>query len=81
MITWSETTEDKFRYMLEILPPASNVPGFGAFQVGEAYDHINGRPSFRSFCKRGRKYYVSNEAATFSDFKKEFPQAKYYYVE
>lgn len=76
-IQWVETTEDRFHDMLGVLPPASQAGN--AFQVGEASDHRNGRPTFATFCHRDGKYWESADSCTFVEFKAEFPGAEYYY--
>jgi hypothetical protein len=74
---WIETTEKRYDEMLGVLPPAAMAGD--AFQVGEASDHRNGRPTFATFCYRDGKYWESVPPLTFREFKAEFPSAEYYY--
>lgn len=78
-IQWVETTEKQYDDMLGVLPPASMAAD--AFQVGEAFNHVNGQPTFATFCWRDGKYFESVDAVTFRQFKAEFPDAKYYYCD
>lgn len=63
-ILWTETTEDRYMEMLEVLPPA--YMSGGAFLVGEPWDHhaINGQPRFQGFIHRGDKYFVASRPMT-----------------
>jgi hypothetical protein len=83
-MNWTETTEERFFDMLGCVPPAA-VGGGGtlgadhAFQVGEASNHVGGRPTFATFYRTVDKYYESAQPMTFREFAAEFPGAKYYY--
>jgi len=77
---WLPVTEERYYEMLGVLPPASQGPS-GAFQVGEAMDHKNGRPTFASFKMEGGEYFESEEALTYREFVAEVGQpAAYYYA-
>jgi hypothetical protein len=80
MIKWVPITEERYDEMLGVLPPAS-VAEWQGFQVGEATDHRNGRPTFASFKREGDQFFESEESLTFAEFKAEFPKAEYYYGE
>lgn len=86
MITWIETTEERYYEMLGVLPPASqgSMLGANAFQVGEPMDHNErGQPRFSAFKEEvrvmGSKFYESAEPLTFREFKAEFSDAVYCY--
>lgn len=68
-VTWEETTEDKFNYALECLPPA--FIGNGGFLVGEACDHHsrNGSPRYQGYKKKGDKYMASSRPITIREMK------------
>jgi hypothetical protein len=69
-ITFTRTTERKYREMLEILPPAAWEGG--AFLVGEPYDHsfATGRPRFQMYWQRGEYAYIaSSRPVTYAEFK------------
>lgn len=67
-ITLIKTTKEKYKDMLEVLPPISWQNG--AFLVGEPYDHDagNGLPRYEAFYKKGNKYYVSSRPITKPEF-------------
>ena len=70
-IKWEETTEEKFSYMLEVLPPAA-MHG-GGFLVGEPTDHhaVTGQPRFGACKEQDGKYYAANRPLTRAEFQKE----------
>lgn len=84
-VNWIETTEERYNDMLGVLPPASqgSMTGAHGFQVGEASNHINGRPTFATFKEEvrvnGSKFYESATPLTFREFKAEFSNAVYWY--
>jgi hypothetical protein len=48
MPTWIESTEERYWYALECLPPAYRAGG--GFLLGEAYDHnAIGEPRYRAY--------------------------------
>jgi len=68
-IEWTETTEEKYFEMLEVLPPA--YMGNGGFLVGEPYDHDagNGQPRWTAFRQVGEKFFAANRPMTIAEFK------------
>lgn len=70
-IHWTETTEDKYWDMLEILPPAAM--GNGGFLVGEPWDHhaTSGQPRFAGYREWYRKFYVASRPMTRKEFAAE----------
>jgi hypothetical protein len=70
-ITWSETTEEIFDNMLNVLPPEIMLTN--GFLVGEPYDHEadTGKPRFDGFKRIGDKFYSSSRPMTKDEFKKE----------
>jgi hypothetical protein len=72
-IRWAETTEPKYREMLEVLPPAFWVRGL--FLVGEAMDHdyATGRPRFTAYWHRSTaaglfdRYLVASRPMTIAE--------------
>lgn len=70
-IVWSETTEEKYWEMLEVLPPAAMSNG--GFLVGEPFDHdaSNGQPRYEGFKQSGDKYFVGSRPMTRKEFKQE----------
>jgi hypothetical protein len=70
-ITWSETTEEIFMDMLNVLPPAIMLTN--GFLVGEAADHEadTGKPRYDGFKQIGDKFYASSRPMTRAEFKKE----------
>lgn len=68
-VEWSETTEEQYWEMLEVLPPACMLAG--SFLVGEPWDHHagSGLPRFQAYLKQGDKYLVSNRPLTVTEFK------------
>lgn len=78
MITWVETTEERYYEMLGVLPPASQCGG--AFLVGEPMSMRNGAFTFSAFKKENGKFYASDEAVTFKEFKAEMANAVYRYT-
>ena len=70
-ITWTETTEERYFEMLEVLPPAMMLGG--DFLVGEPWDHhaISGEPRFAAYRQRGDKFYTANRPITRFELKLE----------
>ena len=70
-ITWTETTEEKFWDMLEVLPPAARFNG--GFLVGEPWDHhaITGQPRFAAYREQFDKFYVASRPMTRTEFRAE----------
>ena len=70
-ITWTETTEAKFYYGLECLPPAAMSNG--GFLVGEPWDHhaLTGAPRYQAYNQINSQYYVASRPLTKREFKKE----------
>lgn len=78
-VTWTKTTEEHYYEMLGVLPPAA-MGAMASFQVGEASNHRNGRPTFASFkMDDAGNYYESAEPLTFREFSAEVGKAEYYY--
>ena len=79
MITWKQTTEEKYWEMLEVLPPAT-MTGLG-FLVGEPLTHgscpITGKfgPLFEAYAQVGPEYYVASAPMTVGGFKTLTPKA------
>jgi len=69
-ISWNETTEEKYWYMLEVLPPAYQHGNY--FLVGEPYDHHakTGMPRYDAFGKVGDKYVASSRPVTVAEMRK-----------
>ncbi len=63
-IAWEMTTADRYREMLEILPPAFWRGGL--FLVGEPMDHDygTGQPRFSAFWQRGDRYFTASRPIT-----------------
>lgn len=78
MVTWIETTEERYDDMLGAVPPAS-MDGRGAFLLGEPYSDRGGKPTFHAFKREKGVYYASSEPVTFAEFKADRPTAQYYY--
>ena len=68
-IRWSETTEEIYHHILEVLPPACWISG--GFLVGEPADHHagNGQPRFDAFRAIGGKHFAANRPMTIREFK------------
>lgn len=68
-ITWTETTEERYFEMLEVLPPAFWKAG--AFLVGEPWDHhtLTGKPRFAAFWQKGKKFFEANRPLTVNELK------------
>ncbi len=68
-IVWEETTEEKFEYALECLPPV--FIGNGGFLQGEPSDHhsLNGFPRYQGYKKKGNKYLASSRPVTVKEMK------------
>jgi len=68
-ITWTETTEDRYNDMLEVLPPAAMIGS--AFLVGEPSDHCaaTGQPRFEAFRQRGAVYLVASRPMTIRELR------------
>lgn len=68
-IRWESTTEQQYRRMLEVLPPALWIGG--GFLVGEAVDHcvMTGTPRFTAYLKRGDEFVVSSRPVTRAEFR------------
>lgn len=75
-IVWTETTHEKFYYMLEVLPPAK-MSG-GGFLVGEPCDHhsLTGRPRYSAYAEREGRYFVANRPLTVAEFMAEMRRGK-----
>ena len=78
-ITWAATTEERFMEMLEVLPPADGTHGYGAFLVGEAYDHDagNGQPRYQAYRQRGKEFFAGNRPMTRAEFREEVKRLGY----
>lgn len=46
--------EEFYYYALEVVPPA--YMAYGLLQIGEAYDHVKGRPIYTTFVERCGQY-------------------------
>lgn len=70
-IEWVETTEEKFYYALNVLPPATMANG--GFLIGEPWDHhaLTGRPRYSGYREFDGRYFVSNRAMTREEFRKQ----------
>lgn len=86
MITWIETTKERYYEMMGVVPPASTGGGIGmnACQVGEPVDHNEKvEPTFTTFKEEvrvnGSKFYEATKPHTFREFKSEFRDATYLY--
>lgn len=68
-IQWSETTEEMYWEMLEVLPPAVMLPI--GFLVGEPCDHHagNGQPRFQAYVKADGKHWAASRPMTVKEFK------------
>lgn len=68
-ITWTETTEDTYWEMLEILPPAAMARG--GFLVGEPMDHhaVSGQPRFAGYIQRGQLFFEASRPLTEAEFR------------
>lgn len=80
-LTWTETTDERYDDMLNVLPPAAWHNG--AFLVGEAQDHhaTTGRPRF-TCCKREHgKYYVADRPMTHKEFCALFGNCSFDYAQ
>lgn len=83
---WEDSTEAVYEDMLGVLPPAAMA--FGAFLVGEPYDHhaTTGQPRFSGFMRDGGgKFFETSRPIRFEEFKQwaeqtNRGQARYYYV-
>lgn len=77
--TWTETTEETYTNMLEVLPPAAWHRG--GFLVGEAMDHSakTGRPRFECYKQQGGKYFVLSCPITHAEFCEIFGRTAYCY--
>ena len=67
-ITWAATTQERFDYALNVLPPAAMLRG--GFLLGEPCDHDagNGLPRYAAFRQRGDVYEESNRPMTGLEF-------------
>ena len=70
-ITWTETTQEKFYEMLEVLPPAAMKNG--GFLVGEPWDHhaLTGRPRYAAYKEIEEKFFAASRPMTRQEFEKE----------
>ena len=70
-IHWEPTTEQQYREMLNVLPPAKWIGG--AFLVGEPWDHdfATGRPRFAAYWHRHDAYLVASRPLTRIELDKE----------
>jgi hypothetical protein len=72
-LTWKETDEKTYWYMLEVLPPA--VMTRLGFLVGEPLDHatcpVTGKfgPRFEAYAKVGGKFFVGSLPMSVGGFK------------
>lgn len=67
-LKWTETTEERYEEMLNILPPAAMAGG--AFLVGEPAIHdAEGRSCFDAFAHIGAKFYASSEPMSRATFR------------
>lgn len=75
-IEWTETTEERYWEMLEVLPPAF-MKG-GGFLVGEPYDHhaTTGRPRFAAFREIQGKYFEANRPLTVQEMRQQLGLSK-----
>lgn len=75
-VTWTETTEEQYWEMLEVLPPAC-MRG-GGFLVGEPCDHhaVSGKPRFQAFIKHGGKHYAASRPMTRDEYLELLPKIK-----
>ena len=67
-VAWTETTEQSYMEMLNILPPlAFSANGF---LVGEPWDHHagNGRPRFAAYIVRHGRFYTASRPMTVTEF-------------
>lgn len=79
-VEWTETTEEKYQEMLEVLPPAAWHGG--GFMVGEAYDHCaaTGKPRFQAFKRKDGKHFKANRPMSHAEFCQIFGPGANYYV-
>jgi len=77
-IAWTETTEETFDDMLNVLPPA--IMSGGGFLVGEPWDHhaLSGRPRFAGYCERFGKWFAASRPMTKEEFRNEMNTFKGY---
>ena len=77
-IEWFPSTEERFDYGLNVLPPAAQTDDFQAFLVGEPVDHEvdTGRPRYEGHRHLGGKYEVTNRPITIKEFKEEALKAQ-----
>lgn len=68
-ITWEETPEERYREMLECLPPA--VWTRSGFLVGEPWDHdaLTGQPRYQAFRQVGDRFIVASRPMTVKEFR------------
>jgi hypothetical protein len=68
-VVWEPTTKERYREMLECLPPALWL-ALG-FLVGEPWDHhaLTGAPRYQAFIHNGNQYLSSNRPMTRAEFK------------
>jgi uncharacterized protein DUF1419 len=68
-VTWVETTEEIYNYMLEVLPPAYMRGDY--FMVGEPADHCaaTGRARYEAFGVTAGRYVQSSRPMTIKEFK------------
>lgn len=74
-IAWDdEVTKNRFFEMLECLPPSACTGSFGAFLVGEPYDHdaLSGEPRYQGFRRTSAGYFSSSRPMTVKEFRAEF---------
>ncbi len=70
-ITWSVTTKERYRDMLEVLPPA--FYRHGLFLVGEPMDHdiATGQPRFSGFWQKGTACFAASRPLTIAEARAE----------
>jgi len=68
-IEWSESSEDDYHDMMNVLPPALMVAG--GFLVGEPWDHdaLSGKPRYQAFRHRSGRYEVASRPMTRDEFR------------
>ena|SRR5690349_14934232 len=75
-IEWTETTEERYIEMLEVLPPAFWQGG--GFLVGEPSDHhaTTGRPRFSGFREIQGKFFEANRPMTVQEMREQLGLSK-----
>lgn len=69
---WTEISEERFDYLLGVVPPIKYF--FGGFAVGEAMDHDEaGRPIYQICRAVGGKYFQTE--GTIDAIEEQFPSA------